>query len=150
MDKDRSERILNLTLEIIYLLTGEDYTVTPKSRPRVSGVLSTTQIPITVPEPQSLIREEINGQKILELTKQIVQLVTGEVPIQCRDELENLEGPKGLYEDVKMENPRPLTSLDGSSNKNTPERYLRPLYLQDCTQVNLIIPQQYQILKWKL
>ncbi|XP_075046711.1 gastrula zinc finger protein XlCGF66.1-like isoform X2 [Mixophyes fleayi] len=149
MDKDRSERILNLTLEIIYLLTGEDYTVvikrsgecvTPRSRPRVSGGLSRTQSPITVPEPHSLIREGNNEQKILDLTNKIIQLVTGE----CEEEWENLEGPKGLYEDVRMENHRILTSLDGSSNRNTPERYLHPLYSHDCTQENPSIPQEHQ------
>ncbi|XP_075050062.1 uncharacterized protein LOC142112123 isoform X2 [Mixophyes fleayi] len=153
MDKDRSERILNLTLEIIYLLTGEDYTVvikrsgecvTPRSRPCVSGGLSRSQSPITVPEPHSLIREGINDQKILELTNKIIQLVTGEVPIKYQEEWENFEGPKGLYDDVKMENHRILTSLDGYSNRNIPERYLRPLYSQDCTQENTSIPQKYQ------
>ncbi|XP_075062355.1 gastrula zinc finger protein XlCGF66.1-like [Mixophyes fleayi] len=153
MDKDRSERILNLTLEIIYLLTGEDYTavikrpgecVIPRSRPCVSGGLSRTQSPITVPEPHSLIHGRNNDQKILELTNKIIQLVTGEVPIKYQDEWETLEGPNGLYEDLRMENHWPLTSLDGSSNRNTPERYLRPLYSQDCTQENPRIPQEYQ------
>ncbi|XP_075048457.1 oocyte zinc finger protein XlCOF7.1-like isoform X2 [Mixophyes fleayi] len=153
MDKDRSERILNLTLEIIYLLTGEDYTavikrsgecVTPRSHPCVSGGLSRTQSPITVPEPHSLIREENNDQKILELTNKIIQLLTGEVPVRFKEEWENLEGPKGLYEDVKMENHPILTSLDGSSNRNTPERYLCPHYSQDCTQENPSIPQDYK------
>ncbi|XP_075048475.1 uncharacterized protein LOC142108590 isoform X2 [Mixophyes fleayi] len=153
MDKDRSERILNLTLEIIYLLTGEDYTVvikrsgecvTPRSRPCVSGGLSRTQSPISVPEPHSLIREENNDQKILELTNKIIQLVTGEVPVRFKEEWENLEGPKGLYEDVKMENHWVLPSLDGSSNRNTPERYLRPHYLQDCKVENPSIPQENQ------
>ncbi|XP_075048121.1 uncharacterized protein LOC142108398 [Mixophyes fleayi] len=136
--------ILNLkTLKL------QDYTVvikrsggwvTPRSRPCVSGGLSRTQSPITVPEPHSLIREGNNDQKILELTNKIIQLVTGEVPIKD-EKWENLEGPKGLYEDVRMENHRILTSLDGSSNRNTPERYLRPLYSQDCTQENPSIPQ---------
>ncbi|XP_075062349.1 uncharacterized protein LOC142150998 [Mixophyes fleayi] len=152
MDKDRSERILNLTLEIIYLLTGEDYTavikrpgecVTPRSRPCVSGGLSRTQSPITVSEPHSLTREENNDQKILELTKAIIQPVTGEVPIKCQDEWEKLIGPNGLYEDVRMENHRILTSLDGSNNRNNPERYLHP-YSQDSTENNHSISQEYQ------
>ncbi|XP_075062334.1 uncharacterized protein LOC142150991 isoform X2 [Mixophyes fleayi] len=153
MDKDRSERILNLTLEIIFLLTGEDYTavikrpgecVTPRIRPCVSGGLSRTQNPITVPEPHSLIREGNNDQKILELTNKIIQLVTGEVPIKCQDEeWENLIGPNGLYEDVRMENHQPLTSLDGSNNRNTPERYLHP-YSRDSTENNHSISQEFQ------
>ncbi|XP_063805416.1 oocyte zinc finger protein XlCOF29-like [Pseudophryne corroboree] len=117
MDKDRShrtERIINITLEIIYLLTGEDYTVVKKtsneceilnSHPRVSGGLSRTQSPIPVPPPDSLIHERPNDQKILELTNKIIQLLTGE-------EGEYIEEHRGLYKDVMMENHRPLTSLD--------------------------------------
>ncbi|XP_075071579.1 uncharacterized protein LOC142160615 [Mixophyes fleayi] len=164
MDKDRShmtKRILNHTLEIIYLLTGEDYSivkktsgecVTPSSRPHVSGRLSRTQSPITVPPPHSLIHERNNDQRILELTNKIIQLLTGEVPIRCQDvtvyfsmeEWEYLEGHKGLYKDVMMENQRPLTSRDGSSNRTIPERYPRPIYSQDCTEENHNIPQDYQ------
>ncbi|XP_075071162.1 uncharacterized protein LOC142160107 isoform X1 [Mixophyes fleayi] len=147
MDKDRShmtERILNLTLEIIYLLTGENYTLVKKtseesetlsSHPCVSVMF--TDSPIMVPHPHSLIHDRDNDQKILELTNKIIQPVTGE-------EGEYLEGHKGLYKDVMMENHQPLTSLDGSSNRNTPERCPRPLYSQDCTEENHSIPQEYQ------
>ncbi|XP_063814105.1 oocyte zinc finger protein XlCOF29-like isoform X2 [Pseudophryne corroboree] len=92
MEKDRTHvayKILNLTLEIIYLLTGEDYTVIKKSgellsvklsdHARMSGGLSRTQSPITVSPPHSLIRENHNDQKVLELTNKIIQLLTGEV-----------------------------------------------------------------------
>ncbi|XP_075070577.1 uncharacterized protein LOC142159778 isoform X6 [Mixophyes fleayi] len=161
MDKDRShmtEEILNLTLEIIYLLTGEDCTVekksgvSPSSRPCVSGGLSRTQSPITVPPPHSLIHERNNDQRILELTNKIIQLLTGEVPIRCQDvtvyfsmeEWEYLEGHRGLYKDVMMENHQPLTSLDGSSNRDTPERCPHPLYSQDHTVETHNIAQDYQ------
>ncbi|XP_063805701.1 oocyte zinc finger protein XlCOF8.4-like isoform X2 [Pseudophryne corroboree] len=149
MDKDRSrttERILNLTLEIIYLLTGEGYTVVKKtseecetlsSCPRVSGGLSRTQSPIPVPPPHSLIHERHNDQKILELTNKIIQLLTGE-------EWEYEEEHKDLYKDVMMENHRPLTSLDGASNRNTPERCPRPLYSQDHTEENHSVTQEGQ------
>ncbi|XP_075071593.1 uncharacterized protein LOC142160629 [Mixophyes fleayi] len=160
MDKDRShmtERILNLTLEIIYLLTGENCVIdpkkfgerwTPNSHPCVSGGLSRTQSPITEPPPHSLIHERNNDQRILELTNKIIQLLTGEVPIRCQDvtvyfsmeEWEYLEGHKGLYKDVIMENHQPLTSLDGPSKRNTPERCPRPLSLQE----NHNISQDYQ------
>ncbi|XP_063818872.1 piggyBac transposable element-derived protein 2-like [Pseudophryne corroboree] len=43
-----------------------------------------------------------------------------------------------------MENHRPLTSLDGPSNRDTPERCPRPLYSQDCTEENHRIPQEDQ------
>ncbi|XP_063819159.1 zinc finger protein 569-like [Pseudophryne corroboree] len=149
MDKDRShmtERILNLTLEIIYLLTGEDYTVvknttvenvTPSNRSCVSGRLSRTHRPITDPPPHSLIHRRDNEQKILELTNKIIQLLTGE-------EGEYTEEHKGLYKNVIMENHRPLTSLDGPSNRDSPERCPRPLYSQDCTEENHRTPQEDQ------
>ncbi|XP_071995490.1 oocyte zinc finger protein XlCOF29-like [Engystomops pustulosus] len=81
MYKDRNQKdsmIQDLTLEMIYLITGEDYTVVKKSSgecvtPRVSG--GWTQSPITEPPPHSLIHE----QKILELTSRITELLSGEV-----------------------------------------------------------------------
>ncbi|XP_063819081.1 zinc finger protein 420-like [Pseudophryne corroboree] len=148
MDMDKNpinERIMQLTLEIIYLLTGEEYTIvkktsseceTPSSRPHVSG-LSRTQSPITVPPHCSLIHERHNDQKILDLTNKIIQLLTGE-------EGECIEEHRGLYKDVMMENHRPLTSLDGPSNRETPERCPRPLYSQDFTEENPRIRKQGQ------
>ncbi|XP_063805763.1 uncharacterized protein LOC134984051 [Pseudophryne corroboree] len=150
MDKDRSHRtesIIKITLEIIYLLTGEDYTIVkktsngceiPSSHPCVSGGLSRTQSPITVPPPHLLTHERHNDKKILELANKIIQLLTGE-------EGEYIEEHRCLYKDVMMENHRPLTSLDGSSNRNTPERCPRPLYSQDCTEENHRIPQEDQV-----
>ncbi|XP_063805642.1 zinc finger protein ZFP2-like isoform X2 [Pseudophryne corroboree] len=164
MDTGRNhmtERILHLTLKIIYLLTGENYTVvkktsgkceTPNNCIRVLDGLSRTQSPIPVPPPPSLIHERNNDQKILELTNKIIQLLTGEVPIRCEDvmvyfsmeEWEYIEEHRGLYKDVMMENHRPLTSLDGTSNRNTPERCLRPLYSQDHTEESRSVPQEGQ------
>ncbi|XP_063805485.1 retinitis pigmentosa 1-like 1 protein [Pseudophryne corroboree] len=43
-----------------------------------------------------------------------------------------------------MENHRPLTSLDGPSKRDTPERCSLPLYSQDCTEENPRIPQEDQ------
>ncbi|XP_075070997.1 gastrula zinc finger protein XlCGF66.1-like isoform X1 [Mixophyes fleayi] len=131
MDKEQNhsvDRILGLTLEIIFLLTGEDYTVvkrsmdhvTHKNSSHVSKGLSRTQSPITVPSPHSLIHERDNDLRILELTNKIIQLLTGEVPIRCEDvtvyfsmeEWEYLERHKDLYKDAMMENHQPFTSLD--------------------------------------
>ncbi|XP_063813886.1 zinc finger protein 684-like isoform X2 [Pseudophryne corroboree] len=165
MDMDSgtvTERILHLTLEIIYLLTGEDYTVvrkpsseceTPSSCPHVSGELSRTQSLITLPPSHSLMHERHNDKKILELTNKIIQLLTGEVPIRCQDvtvyfsmeEWEYIEQHRDLYKDVMMKNHRPLTSLDGPSNRDTPERCPCPLYSLDCTEENHRVPQKDQV-----
>ncbi|XP_040278914.1 zinc finger protein 3-like [Bufo bufo] len=152
MDEDRdlmAARILDLSLEIIYLITGEDYTVVKKSSgecvtPHVSGEWSRTPGAITEPPPHSLIHE----QKILELTTRITELLTGEVPIRCQDvtvyfsmeEWEYLEGHKDLYKDVMKKDHQPLTSPDGTSRRNPLERCPSPLYSQDWSEEKPIIP----------
>ncbi|XP_018413350.1 PREDICTED: gastrula zinc finger protein XlCGF53.1-like [Nanorana parkeri] len=62
-----TERILNLTLEIIYLLTGE--------------IMSKNgdQITITVPPTHFMIPERKYKEKVLEVTQKIMELLTGEV-----------------------------------------------------------------------
>ncbi|XP_077112790.1 uncharacterized protein LOC143768028 [Ranitomeya variabilis] len=156
MDRDKmAERILHLTLEILFRLTGEDYTVVKKTSSEscqdpVSEGWGRPLSPITRPPPH-LIHKDINDQKILELTYKMIELLTGEVPIRCQDvsiyfsleEWEYLEGHKDLYKDVMMEVPQPLTSPDLSSKKTTPERYPHPLLPQDCKQ-DLCVPQDHQ------
>ncbi|XP_073467685.1 uncharacterized protein [Aquarana catesbeiana] len=110
MEEDRShmtERMLNLTLEIIYLLTGERFPL----------VKSGDHMTIKVPPCDSLKPERHNMQKILEVTKKMMELLTGEVPIRCQDvtvyfsmeEWEYLEGHKDLYKDVMMDNQQNLS-----------------------------------------
>ncbi|XP_073398050.1 uncharacterized protein [Dendrobates tinctorius] len=158
MDRDKmAERILHLTLEILFRLTGEDYTVVKKtSSERCQGPVSEEWgrplSPITGPPPHSLIYEDINDQKILELAYKIIELLTGEVSMRCQDvavyfsmeEWEYLEGHKDLYKDVMIEVPQPLTSPDLSSKRTTPERCPRPLLPQDCKQEDPNVPQDDQ------
>ncbi|XP_073398492.1 uncharacterized protein [Dendrobates tinctorius] len=158
MDRDKmAERILHLTLEILFRLTGEDYTVVKKTSSErcqdpVSEGCRRPLNPITGPPPHPLIREVINDQKILDLTYKMIELLTGEVPIRCQDvavyfsmeEWEYLEGHKDLYKEVMMEVPQPLKSRDLSSKRTTPERCPRPLLPQDCKQEDPNVPQDHQ------
>ncbi|XP_063814388.1 oocyte zinc finger protein XlCOF7.1-like [Pseudophryne corroboree] len=152
MDKDRgriTRRILNLTLEIVYLLTGEEYIVvkkssgehvTPSSSRRGSGGLSRTQSPITVLPPYSYIHGRDNEQKILELTNKIIQLLTGEGEDLLDIKIEVIEEEEetcvwGSDQQCKEEEKIPSNiSTDGSSIRNTPERCSSPQYSQDPTE----------------
>ncbi|XP_077112176.1 uncharacterized protein LOC143767626 [Ranitomeya variabilis] len=158
MDRDKmAERMLHLTLEILFRLTGEDYTVVKKTSSErcqdpVSEGWGRTLSPITGPPPHPLIHEDINDQKILELAYKMIELLTGEVPIRYQDvavyfsmeEWEYLEGHRDLYKKVIMEVPQPLTSPDLSSKRTTPERCPRPLLPQDCKQEDPNVPQDHQ------
>ncbi|XP_073516181.1 oocyte zinc finger protein XlCOF8.4-like [Phyllobates terribilis] len=158
LDRDKmAERILHLTLEILFRLTGEDYRVVKKTsserrQVHVSEGWGRPLSPFTAPPSQALIHEDINDQKILELTYKLIELLTGEVPIRCQDvtvyfsmeEWEYLEGHKDLYKDVMMEVPQPLTSPDLSSKRTTPERCPRPLLPQDCKQEDPNVPHDHQ------
>ncbi|XP_075208069.1 uncharacterized protein LOC142312965 [Anomaloglossus baeobatrachus] len=139
------------------LLICPDYTVVKKTSSErcqapVSEGWGRPLSPIPRPPPHPLIHEDINDQKILELTYKMIELLTGEVPIRCQDvavyfsmaEWEYLEGHKDLYKDVMMEVPQPLTSPVLSSKRTTPERCPRPLLPQDCKQEDPDVPQDNQ------
>ncbi|XP_075207534.1 oocyte zinc finger protein XlCOF29-like [Anomaloglossus baeobatrachus] len=86
-DKEKmAERIFHLTLEILFRLTGEDYTVVKKTSSErcqapVSEGWGRPLSPITGPPPHPPIHEDINDQKILELTYKMIELLTGEVTL---------------------------------------------------------------------
>ncbi|XP_069605792.1 oocyte zinc finger protein XlCOF8.4-like [Ranitomeya imitator] len=158
IDKDNmAERILHLTLEILFRLTEEDYTVVKKTSsercqdPVFEG-WGRPLSPIMGPPPHTLIHQDINDQKILALTYKMIELLTGEVPIRCQDvavylsmeEWEYLEGHTDLYKNIIMEVPQPLTSPDLSSKRTTPERCPRPLLPHDCNQEDSNAPQDHQ------
>ncbi|XP_072279727.1 gastrula zinc finger protein XlCGF48.2-like isoform X2 [Pyxicephalus adspersus] len=87
MEEDRghmTETILDLTLEIIYLLTGEKYAAVKMASiegllqgmyPAVSGEQSSL---IKGSLPLSLTSKRCNDKKILEVTQKMIELLTGE------------------------------------------------------------------------
>ncbi|XP_073484922.1 uncharacterized protein [Aquarana catesbeiana] len=103
MEKDRShmtERMLNLTLEIITLLIGESF----------PPVKSGDQITITVP-PLHSFTPELNSKKILEVADNMIELLTGQVPLYFSMEfLKLLEEQNDLFKDIIMENQLPFAS----------------------------------------
>ncbi|CAH2277724.1 Hypothetical predicted protein [Pelobates cultripes] len=107
-----TERILDLTLEVNYLLTGEDCIVMKRPgesvqqshSPGLSDGSDRAQSPSTVSPPHSLIHDGNNEQKVLKLTNQIIHLLTGEV-------WEYLERHKELYNDVVTDTRRPVCPL---------------------------------------
>ncbi|XP_073538035.1 uncharacterized protein [Phyllobates terribilis] len=161
MERNRdkmAERILNFSIEILFRLTGEDYTVVKKTSSERCQVTVTegwgrTLSPITGPPYHPLIHEDIHDQKILELAYKMIELLTREVPIRCQDvtvyfsmeEWEYLEGHKHLFKDVMMEVPDPLTSPVLSSKRTIPERCPHPILPQDRKPENRIVPQDHQV-----
>ncbi|XP_066461411.1 oocyte zinc finger protein XlCOF22-like [Eleutherodactylus coqui] len=134
MEKDRNkmaESILSFNLEIIFQLTGEDYTVVKKT--------SSDGCRAPVCDGWGRTLSLINVQKILELSNKMIELLTGEVPIRCQDvavyfsmeEWQYLEGHKDLYKEAMMETRQPLPSPVLSSKRSPPERCPRPLLPQD-------------------
>uniref|UniRef100_A0A8C5MI70 C2H2-type domain-containing protein n=1 Tax=Leptobrachium leishanense TaxID=445787 RepID=A0A8C5MI70_9ANUR len=151
MNKDKhqmTKRILDLTLEIIYQLTGEDCMVVKRSRESIAHHSIThgsrgaykTHWPNTEAPPHSQINERHNGQKILELTNMIMNLLTGKVPIGCEDvtvyltteEWEYVERHKDLYKDVMIETHWPNCSPGyGSMGRLPLDAYCTPSYSAD-------------------
>ncbi|PIO24553.1 hypothetical protein AB205_0147080, partial [Aquarana catesbeiana] len=118
----------------------------------VASRLMKGKSPFVEPPSHSRIHERRNIEKVQKATDDIIDLLKREVPIRCEDstvpfsmeEWEYIEGHKDLYKDVMMENRPPLTSLDGSSDRNPPERCPRLLYSKDSTQEHQEIPQEDQ------
>ncbi|XP_077322477.1 uncharacterized protein LOC143956196 [Lithobates pipiens] len=147
MDEDHSdmtETLLDLTLEIIFLLTGEDCSavkkpsgeyVTSKTHLHLRGEWRRAQSLIAMSTSDSWKYERTNNLKILEVIRKIIELLTGEVPIRCQDvtvyfsmeESEYIEENKDLYKDFVNEYQHLFESFDGSSAGNSPERCSTPI-----------------------
>ncbi|KAM3912768.1 uncharacterized protein RB166_018208 [Leptodactylus fuscus] len=145
MDKDQSHmtgRLITLSLEIIYLLSGEDYTVvkktsdkyvTPSSRPpHESGGWSRSPSPIMEPSPHSLIPDKSTMQEVLALINKMIDLLSG-------------EDDEDVYQNITMDDQRPLTSPDGSREQSPPGRCPSPLCAQDSPE-DLSLPRDHQVM----
>ncbi|XP_068115124.1 zinc finger protein 569-like [Hyperolius riggenbachi] len=141
-DKEKSrmiERIINLTLDILYLLTEEDYIVlkmscgrvTHSSNPCILGGFGRTQTQITESNPQSQVSVRSTNKQILQLVSQITELLAGE------------EGTASVMEQsymsmaIKVEKEPCLTSQVGSRNGSSQERCTSPLYSSDRVEKQL-------------
>ncbi|KAM4795515.1 uncharacterized protein WCC33_000583 isoform 1-T1 [Rhinophrynus dorsalis] len=173
MHKDTShvnEKILNLTLEIIFLLTGEDYIVVKKqddhvadsSSPCATDRFCRTQSPVMEASPNSLIQERDDDQKSLELTIKIrdessERSTPERLPIhpysQDYTEEDNrimhdyqVEPEEMIFPQKCKEEEIPAEiSADESSNRNTPDRRrIRP-YSQNYIEEDNRITRDYQI-----
>ncbi|XP_069611480.1 zinc finger protein OZF-like isoform X1 [Ranitomeya imitator] len=108
MEKEKmymTKKILNIALDIIYLLTGEDYTVVKKSskdvestsRCQLSGMRRTLRCTTVIPYT-SLVHG--NEQKVLELANKIIRLLTVEDQILGE---ENTDSEEETYVRVELQ-----------------------------------------------
>ncbi|XP_044145671.1 gastrula zinc finger protein XlCGF57.1-like [Bufo gargarizans] len=136
-----AESIINLTLEILFQITGEEYTVMKKTSSEhcqdpVAEGRGRNRSPISWPTPHIPIHEKVHREKILELTNKIIELLTGE-------EWKYLEENKDVYQDVKKEDHQPLKSII-KEETTTPERCPSPPLPQDDSKEHHNVPQDDQ------
>ncbi|KAM4031039.1 gastrula zinc finger protein XlCGF66.1-like [Anomaloglossus baeobatrachus] len=163
MDKNQNptEQALSLTLEIMLLLTGEDYFVVRKPRGREKNnclqVAEGTWKELTdvhLPLPQSVIHKPNCKKKILDLTNKMIELLTGEVPIRCQDvgvyfsmeEWDYVEEHRETYKDVMMADHQPLTSLGvlkDDTNEHSMKMIKEEQYEGHVTSPNVYTPTDH-------
>ncbi|XP_063814113.1 oocyte zinc finger protein XlCOF7.1-like isoform X2 [Pseudophryne corroboree] len=141
MDKNRNEmteRILNLTLEIIYLLTGEDCKVMKKSGELITRT-SNAYMSESPTQDQNHIMERNGDQTIGELAR-IVHPQNGEASTAHDDivvslsveKLNCLEPSKEPQKKQMVENYLPFRLLDISESRSTDGGFQTPVSSQDC------------------
>ncbi|CAH2225752.1 zinc finger OZF-like [Pelobates cultripes] len=131
--KQMTEKILKLTLEIICVLTGEDYIIVKKPDDKVKESRSPQHVTENVCKTQKSVLDPTvksppykdTKSRVLEPASQMLDALAEEVPVRCEDvavifsmeEWEYLEGHKDLYKDVMGKKNRPLSS-GGSDRVN--------------------------------
>ncbi|XP_075698229.1 uncharacterized protein LOC142663450 isoform X2 [Rhinoderma darwinii] len=103
-----TETLIQLIIQILYLLTGEQYVVV-----KAANHVRTSE----GPNKEPLHHDRRNDEKILDLTNKIIHLLTGEVTVRHEDitvcfsmeEWEYIEDHRDLYTDVMTEDHRDRT-----------------------------------------
>ncbi|XP_018409224.1 PREDICTED: zinc finger protein 79-like [Nanorana parkeri] len=106
MTKDKNQMIGNIvthTLELLYLLIGEDHIVVKKY------AKVTNNNPASEDDRNSMLSERSKVKKILEFTNKIIKLVTGKITVKTEDAEvystmeEYLKGYREFFKDVTMD-----------------------------------------------
>ncbi|KAM5140548.1 uncharacterized protein ACMZJ9_014419 [Mantella aurantiaca] len=129
-----TERIIHLALEIICLVTGE----------RFPPVKSGDHVTIKVSPPPSLTPEKNKEKKILEVTKKIIGLLTGEVEHLINVKVEVTESEEEVYLRTDVQCKEEKVPTDGPSDGIPPEGCPRRLYSRDPSHEHQEIPQEDQ------
>ncbi|XP_018427375.1 PREDICTED: oocyte zinc finger protein XlCOF29-like [Nanorana parkeri] len=101
-----SENIISLTLEIVFLLTGEDYKVVGKSSEFANKGILGPKGACSAKMPTLSSRSVMADKKVLEVSNKIIHLLTGEVW--------RFLGHAAVFDDVVKENLQTVNS-PGSS-----------------------------------
>ncbi|XP_018108225.1 zinc finger protein 436 isoform X2 [Xenopus laevis] len=133
MTKDKSQttgKIFNYTLEIIYLLIGEDYVVVKKENDNdsqssrcLSEYTCGDQTIITDDPLISLTQEKNSDKKIMDLAKKISQVLMKKAPAKCEEDAlySCMEQYLGAYREVykvDMESEHTINTLEAGTNLN--------------------------------
>ncbi|XP_075697492.1 uncharacterized protein LOC142663077 [Rhinoderma darwinii] len=129
-----SKSILNLTLEIIYLLTGEDFMVVKKSGELVACRISSSVLDASDNAPDLIAPspcdthtfEQNHEEKILNLSNKVVHLLTGEIW--------KFVDNGGL----QAESESCLEETQESSGEDTPDMFSSP---EDCPEEDASSPE---------
>ncbi|XP_063807096.1 oocyte zinc finger protein XlCOF7.1-like isoform X2 [Pseudophryne corroboree] len=150
------DKLLSLTMEIICLLTREDFIVVRKSGdqvtdisgPPVSDRSSGTQSPNTEASPHAPTGER-NRDRNIQPPTEVYHRETGKVPGKCKDVEVSFSVTEwdcsGGHNDVVMDPPQLRDSVGGCSSRNPADPCETPLYSPGCIEEeNRTVTQEYQ------